>query len=106
MNRYPFWKYLLILVIVVVGFFYALPNIYAPDPAVQISGSSVSLEITERDMKKAEQVLKDLGIEYFGAEFDKALDTKYHNYYIYIYMFKYCQGLMLNTCIITECSVY
>ena len=33
MNRYPLWKNLLVLAAVVIGFIYALPNIYAPDPA-------------------------------------------------------------------------
>ena len=37
MNKYPLWKYLLILAVVVIGFVYALPNIYGEYPAVQIS---------------------------------------------------------------------
>ncbi len=37
MNQYPAWKYLLIVIVVVVGVFYALPNLYGEDPAVQIS---------------------------------------------------------------------
>jgi len=37
MNRYPLWKYLLILVVVVVATIYALPNLYPEDPALQIS---------------------------------------------------------------------
>ncbi|MBI2802554.1 MAG: protein translocase subunit SecD [Gammaproteobacteria bacterium] len=37
MNQYPLWRYLLVLVIVVVGLLYALPNIYGQDPALQIS---------------------------------------------------------------------
>ncbi|WP_455380197.1 protein translocase subunit SecD [Acidihalobacter prosperus] len=37
MNRYPFWKYLLIIIVVVVGLIYALPNLYGEDPAIQIS---------------------------------------------------------------------
>jgi len=37
MNRYPLWKYLLILAITVVGVLYALPNLYPEDPALQIS---------------------------------------------------------------------
>ena len=37
MNQYPAWKYLLIIVLLVVGIFYALPNLYGEDPAVQIS---------------------------------------------------------------------
>ena len=39
MNKYPLWKYLLILVIVLVGSVYALPNLYGEDPAIQISAS-------------------------------------------------------------------
>jgi preprotein translocase subunit SecD len=39
MNRYPLWKYLLILVVLIVGILYALPNLYGSDPAIQISGT-------------------------------------------------------------------
>ena len=35
LNRYPLWKYLLILIVCVVGVIYALPNLYPQDPAVQ-----------------------------------------------------------------------
>ena len=37
MNQYPAWKYLLIIVLLVVGILYALPNLYGEDPAVQVS---------------------------------------------------------------------
>lgn len=36
-NRYPLWKYLLILAIILVGAVYAAPNLYGEDPAVQVS---------------------------------------------------------------------
>ena len=36
-NRYPLWKNLLILIVVLCGFYYAAPNLYAPDPALQLS---------------------------------------------------------------------
>lgn len=36
-NRYPLWKYLLILAVVLVGAVYAAPNLYGEDPAVQVS---------------------------------------------------------------------
>ena len=39
MNQYSVWKYLLILIIITVGFVYALPNIYGEDPALQITSS-------------------------------------------------------------------
>ena len=37
MNRYPLWKYLLLIVTLIVGLIYALPNLYPSDPSVQIS---------------------------------------------------------------------
>ncbi len=42
MNRYPLWKYLLIIVVVVVGVIYALPNLYGEDQAVQVSATRTS----------------------------------------------------------------
>ena len=70
MNRYPLWKYLLLIIVFTLGVFYALPNIYAPDPAVQISGASAALKIDQSVIDKAEAALTEAGIEYFGEEFD------------------------------------
>jgi len=39
MNQYPAWKYLLILILLIVGVFYSLPNLYGEDPAVQVSSA-------------------------------------------------------------------
>ncbi|WP_440997313.1 protein translocase subunit SecD [Arhodomonas sp. SL1] len=36
-NRYPLWKYLILLVVLVGGVIYALPNLFPQDPALQIS---------------------------------------------------------------------
>ena len=47
MNRYPLWKYLLILIIAVVGVIYALPNIYPPDPAIQIATTNAGVEFKQ-----------------------------------------------------------
>ena len=45
MNRYPLWKNLFILTVVACGFYYAAPNLYAPDPALQIAGASGAQQI-------------------------------------------------------------
>lgn len=37
MNRYPLWKYLLLVVVLIAGILYALPNLYGENPAIQIS---------------------------------------------------------------------
>ncbi|WP_121554161.1 protein translocase subunit SecD [Gibbsiella quercinecans] len=39
LNRYPLWKYLMLIVVTIIGLLYALPNIYGEDPAVQITGA-------------------------------------------------------------------
>ncbi len=39
MNRYPLWKYLIIVVALVVGALYALPNLFGESPAVQVSAA-------------------------------------------------------------------
>ncbi|WP_105104471.1 protein translocase subunit SecD [Microbulbifer pacificus] len=68
MNRYPLWKYLLILIITGLGLLYAAPNLYRPDPAVQISGQSSALKIDQNVLSRAEKALNEAGIEYFGGE--------------------------------------
>ncbi len=50
MNQYPIWKYLLLVVVLVVGAIYALPNVYGEDPALQISaGRNASIDEAVRD---------------------------------------------------------
>jgi preprotein translocase subunit SecD len=39
MNRYPFWKNLLVVVVVLIGLVYALPNVFDQDPAMEVTGS-------------------------------------------------------------------
>ena len=36
MNQYPTWKYLLIVAVLAIGLFFALPNLYGSNPAVQV----------------------------------------------------------------------
>ncbi|MCB1668349.1 MAG: protein translocase subunit SecD [Porticoccaceae bacterium] len=68
MNRYPFWKYLLILFAIGLGFIYATPNLYTPDPAIQISGQSSALVIDDDVLNKVSTALEREGIEFFGGE--------------------------------------
>ena len=57
---------MLILIVVAGGFFYAAPNLYAPDPALQIAGASSSQTIDRPVLGRAEQALTDAGIAFFG----------------------------------------
>lgn len=68
LNRYPLWKNLFISLIVAMGFYYAAPNLYAPDPALQIGGSSGAQGINERLMESASEALSEAGIGHFGEE--------------------------------------
>lgn len=69
LNRYPLWKYLLVGVMLLIGFVYSLPNIYPPDPAIQVSGASSALEIDESMLRRAEKALTEAGIAMTGREF-------------------------------------
>ncbi|MFO8155624.1 MAG: protein translocase subunit SecD [Thiohalospira sp.] len=67
MNRYPLWKYLLILVIVVGAGLYALPNLYGEDPAIQISADR-DHEVNEGIRDVVHGALEDEGIEAVSLE--------------------------------------
>ncbi|RUQ41371.1 MAG: protein translocase subunit SecD [Candidatus Competibacteraceae bacterium] len=45
MNQYPWWKYLLIGLVMLWGLLFALPNLFGEDPAVQISGTRETIQI-------------------------------------------------------------
>lgn len=68
MNRFPLWKYGLLILVIGFGFIYALPNLYAPDPAVQITGNSRAATVDESLMGAATEALSAAGIEHFGEE--------------------------------------
>lgn len=70
MNRYPLWKYLLIVAVVAMGFTYAAPNLYAPDPAIQVSGQSGAMVMDQAVLDKALSRLDAAGIAYFGETLD------------------------------------
>ena len=56
--RYPAWKYLLIIIVLVISTLYALPSLYPDEPAVQISGAKAGTQIDQSIVQKAEQILK------------------------------------------------
>ena len=70
LNTYPAWKYLLVLLVVLAAALYASPNLYAPDPALQITGASSAQQLDDGTLGRAERALDEAGIEYFGEEVD------------------------------------
>lgn len=71
LNQYSLWKYLLLLVVLVVGSIYALPNIYGSDPAIQISATRNNIVDTQTE-SKALEALKAAGITLRSSVLDKS----------------------------------
>ncbi len=63
LNKYPLWKYILILVVLVIGLLYSAPNLYPDDPAVQITGNNVNLTIDDTTLNNVTQILNKANIE-------------------------------------------
>ncbi|MDA9095764.1 protein translocase subunit SecD [Porticoccaceae bacterium] len=70
LNKFPLWKNLMILLIVAFGFIYASPNLFPPDPAIQLSGQSGAMVIDQLVLDQVEKSLDEAGIEYFAGEAD------------------------------------
>ena len=68
LNRYPLWKYLLIVAVLVLGLIYAMPNLYPDDPAIQISGASSTQTIGQQDLDRIEAALGEAGIATKGTD--------------------------------------
>jgi len=71
LNKYPLWKYLLVLLVVLLGLFYAAPNLYAPDPALQITGENSAQQIDDATLRRALKSLDEAGIVHFGETIDE-----------------------------------
>jgi preprotein translocase subunit SecD len=70
MNRYAWWKYLVIAVALVVGFIYTLPNFFGEAPAVQLSGGKATVKVVADDVARVEAALKAAGIQPDFVEFE------------------------------------
>ena len=68
LNKYPLWKYLMILAVVVIGCIYAAPNLYPEDPAIQISETRSSGALSEHKLKKVRDVLAEANIPVLSEE--------------------------------------
>ena len=61
MNRYPVWKYAIMVIALVVGVLYTLPNFFGEAPAVQVSAGKATVKVDETTRAKVEQALKSAG---------------------------------------------
>ena len=72
MNRYPLWKYLIMIVAVVIGFFYTVPNIFPQVPAVQVSTNKTAVRLDAALLERVEKTLKTAGVAIASSELDPA----------------------------------
>lgn len=68
LNKYPLWKNLVIVIALVIGFVYALPNVFPDDFAVQITGARSSTEVDQRIIDRAVDALEAKGIQVKESE--------------------------------------
>ncbi len=68
MNRYPTWKYLLIVLVIISGAFYAFPNLFGNDPGIQIRGSR-GLSIESTVVLEVESILQSQNIEAISVNY-------------------------------------
>ena len=69
LNQYPAWKYLVIGAVLLVGLFFALPNVFGEDPAVQISGDR-GVRIDEDALARVVAFLEAKGFDLRGASLE------------------------------------
>jgi len=62
MNRYPLWKYLVILAVTLIGLLYALPNLFGEAPAVQVSAGRATVKVDTGTLSVVEQTLTAQGV--------------------------------------------
>src|SRR5690554_7411631 len=62
LNKYPLWKNLVILIAIVIGVIYALPNLFPDDYAIQITGARSSTQVDSAVLDRAVSALESEGI--------------------------------------------
>ena len=75
MNRYPVWKYILIVLALLMGALYTAPNYFVESPALQVTTGQAILKINSDTAAKVESVLKAAGIATDGVSVEGAGST-------------------------------
>jgi len=70
MNRYPWWKYLILAVALVVGLLFTLPNFFGEAPAVQVSSAKATVKVDASTAERVSQVLGAAGVKADFVQFD------------------------------------
>jgi preprotein translocase subunit SecD len=70
MNRYPWWKYAILAVALVVGVLYTLPNFYGEAPAVQVSSGKATVRVDAAVAERVQQALAGAGLQADFVQFE------------------------------------
>jgi preprotein translocase subunit SecD len=70
MNRYPLWKYVVIVTALLIATIYTLPNFYGEAPAVQVSAGKATVRVDAATVTRVEQALAEQGITPAAVQFD------------------------------------
>ena len=71
MNRYPLWKYIVIVVALVIGLIYTTPNFFGESPAVQISSQKATVKVDEQIYERVQKALSGANITPDGIFFEQ-----------------------------------
>ncbi|OUL93853.1 protein translocase subunit SecD [Paraburkholderia hospita] len=72
MNRYPLWKYVVMLVALVIGLVYTLPNFFGEAPAVQVSSGKATVKLDSTTLSQVEAALASSQIKPDDVTFDNS----------------------------------
>jgi len=70
MNRYPWWKYSILAVALVIGLLFTLPNFFGEAPAVQVSSAKATVKVDGSTAERVSQVLGAAGVKADFVQFD------------------------------------
>jgi preprotein translocase subunit SecD len=71
MNRYPLWKNATVIIALVLGLLYTLPNFFGEVPAVQVSSIKATVKVDAKLLSRIEDVLKSAGVAHNGLFADQ-----------------------------------
>jgi preprotein translocase subunit SecD len=67
MNRYPLWKNLLIVAVILVGILYALPNLFPQNPSIEVTAAR-GAQVTDATVGEIKAALENAGVEHKAIE--------------------------------------
>ena len=70
MNRYPVWKYAILVVALLIGLIYTLPNVFGEAPAVQVSSGKATLKLTDALVPRMQAAIAQAGLKADFVQFE------------------------------------